>query len=401
VQAVLAVSVWSAPLARDLTSRLNKIVEAVAPSAAQPTIAAASGVGRGGGAIVAALASGPPSPSGRAALFQELRALAPTSPTRPLPIVNTAINLVAGTDLAWQERQADSFTLTALHGGSPSVRYRAMAGTDAAPRGYGGRSGVSLGTAITISGAAANPNMGYHSSSVVTLLLTLFNARLGSWLGNPRYDARFNHSCPQDRVLPMALHEAFGFTDASGDYVNLSDGGHFENLGLYELVRRGCSYVLVIDAGCDENYAFEDLGNAVRKIRVDLGISVTFRGFHVGPDQPSASGGAVSGSGRYVAIGEIQYSRRDPSLEDGKLLYVKPAIFAHDEPIDVRNYGRTNPKYPHEPTTDQWFSESQFESYRALGEHIVWTVSGATGTQAAPATIADLFARAESYVKPA
>ena len=401
VQEVLAVSVWSAPLARDLTSRLNKIVEAVAPSAAQPTIAAASGVERGGGAIVATLASGPPSPSGRAVLFQELRALAPASPKRPLPIVNTAINLVAGTDLAWQERQADSFTLTALHGGSPSVKYRAMAGTDADPRGYGGRSGVSLGTAITISGAAANPNMGYHSSSVVTLLLTLFNARLGSWLGNPRYDARFNHSCPQDRVMPMALHEAFGFTDASGDYVNLSDGGHFENLGLYELVRRGCSYVLVIDAGCDENYAFEDLGNAVRKIRVDLGISVTFRGFHVGPDQPSASGGAVSGSGRYVAIGEIQYSRRDPSLEDGKLLYVKPAIFAHDEPIDVRNYGRTNPKYPHEPTTDQWFSESQFESYRALGEHIVWTVSGTTGEQRAPATIADLFARAESYVKPA
>jgi len=202
----------------------------------------------------------------------------------------------------------------------------------------------------------------------------------------------------------MALHEAFGLTDASGDYVNLSDGGHFENLGLYELVRRGCSYVLVIDAGCDENYAFEDLGNAVRKIRVDLGISIRFRGFHVGPDQPSASGGAsrlVSGSGRYVAIGEIQYSRRDPSLEDGKLLYVKPAIFAHDEPIDVRNYGRTNPKYPHEPTTDQWFSESQFESYRALGEHIVWTVSGTTGAQPAPATIADLFARAESYVKPA
>jgi len=404
VPEVLAVSVWSAPLARDLTSRLNKIVEAVAPSAALPTIAAASGMGRGGSAIVATLASGPPSPSGRAALFRELRALAPASPKRPLPIVNTAINLVAGTELAWQERQADSFTLTALHGGSPSVEYRAMAGDEVDPRGYGGRSGVSLGTAITISGAAANPNMGYHSSSVVTLLLTLFNARLGSWLGNPSCDVSFNHSCPQGRVLPMALHEAFGLTDASGDYVNLSDGGHFENLGLYELVRRGCSYVLVIDAGCDENYAFEDLGNAVRKIRVDLGVSITFRGFHVGPDQPSASGGAtrfVSGSGRYVAIGDIQYSRRDPSLEDGKLLYVKPAIFAHDEPIDVRNYGRTNPKYPHESTTDQWFSESQFESYRALGEHIVWTVSGTTGAQPAPATIADLFARAESYVKPA
>jgi hypothetical protein len=107
----------------------------------------------------------------------------------------------------------------------------------------------------------------------------------------------------------------------------------------------------------------------------------------------------VSGSGRYVAIGEIQYSRRDPALEDGKLLYVKPAIFANDEPIDVRNYGRTNPKYPHEPTTDQWFSESQFESDRALGEHIVWTVSGTNGAQSAPTSIAELFNRAEAYLE--
>ncbi len=401
---VMAVKVWNGRLARDLTARLNKVVDSIAPAHAMPAFAVASAAGLGGRAVAAALSSGPSWPSGRAALFEELRRMVPKQPKRPLPIVNTAINLVAGTDLAWQERQADSFTLTALHGGSSTVGYRAMAGTEADPRGYGGRTGVSLGTAITISGAAANPNMGYHSSPIVTLLLTLFNARLGSWLGNPRYDARFNHSCPQDRVVPMALHEAFGFTDARGDYVNLSDGGHFENLGLYELVRRGCSYVLVIDAGCDENYAFEDLGNAVRKIRVDLGISVTFRGFHVGPEQPPASAGTsrlMSGTGKYVAIGEIQYSRRDPSLEDGKLLYVKPAIFAHDEPIDVRNYGRTNPKYPHEPTTDQWFSESQFESYRALGEHIVWTVSGTTGAQAAPANIAELFARAESYVKPA
>jgi len=96
--------------------------------------------------------------------------------------------------------------------------------------------------------------------------------------------------------------------------------------------------VLVIDAGCDENYAFEDLGNAVRKIRVDLGVSITFRGFHVGPDQPSASGGAtrlVSGSGRYVAIGDIQYSRRDPSLEDGKLLYVTSEVASLVHVIDT------------------------------------------------------------------
>jgi hypothetical protein len=292
----------------------------------------------------------------------------------PLHIVNTAINLVAGNDLAWQERRAASFTFTPLHAGSDTVGYRSVPRTPSQAKAYGGSSGVTLGTAMAISGAAANPNMGQHSSPIVTLLLTLFNARLGAWMGNPKAERHYGHSCPRRQLIPMSLIEAFGLTHDGGKYVNLSDGGHFDNLGLYELVRRGCGHVIVSDAGCDGSYAFEDLGNAVRKIRIDLGIEITFTGFKVGP-RPGHDGAKVVG--QYVAVGTIHYSRRMDGIGDGKLLYVKPAVFLkEDEPIDVVQYGRANPTYPHESTSDQWFSESQFESYRALGRHIVTAVAG-------------------------
>jgi hypothetical protein len=351
--------------------------------------------------------SAPPSPTAislprdAAELRSRLMALRPQARKAPLLIVNTAINLVSGDDLAWQERKAASFTFTPLHAGSPVVGYRALGGTADTPKCYGGKSGVSLGTAMTISGAAANPNMGYHSSPVVAILLTLFNARLGAWIGNPADPKRFMHAYPRGQVLPMALREAFGLTHARGRYIHLSDGGHFENLGLYELVRRGCRWILVSDAGCDEQYAFEDLGNAVRKIRIDLGIEIEFQGFHVGRSKRTSASAADGDSpGEYVAVGTIYYDRRANGAEKGRLLYVKPALFDKDEPIDVRQYGRAHPAYPHESTADQWFSESQFESYRALGEYIARIVGlGGNAQEKPPGTIEQLFDRADAYLK--
>jgi hypothetical protein len=364
-----------------LTGRLNAVVGKGAPAAA----------------AIGASTGGMPSDLGDVAeaetMRTQLEALVPPPSPAPLHIVNTTINLVSGDELAWQERRAASFTMTPFHAGSPVVGFRAMKASASQRKAYGGASGVSLGTAVTISGAAANPNMGYHSSPVVTLLLTLFNARLGAWLGNPAARTRYGHSYPRRQFFPMALAEAFGMTSRKGGYVHLSDGGHFENLGLYELVRRGCGHVIVSDAGCDGSYAFEDLGNAVRKIRVDLGIEITFTGFKVGR-RPAAQGDKVAGE--YVALGTIHYGRRCPGVQDGELLYVKPAIFDKDEPIDVVQYGRANPAYPHEPTTDQWFSESQFESYRALGKYIMLAVSAHKPAAPPPDSIGALFGQVKA-----
>jgi len=284
-------------------------------------------------------------------------------------VVNCALNLVKGDNLAWQERKAESFTFSPLHCGSHhlSPGYRpasAYAGSRHRKR------GVSLGTAVTISGAAANPNMGYHSSPLVTFLMTLFNARLGAWLGNPGPAGSHTWKLPNPSLaLRPMVDEALGLTDDRHPYVNLSDGGHFENLALYEMVLRRCHLIVVSDAGCDPEYTFEDLGNAIRKIRVDFGIPIRIEHLTFGP----GNGAGVKGLCR--AVGTIDYAAVDAGAPAGILVYFKPGL-SGDEPADVGAYSQSRRVFPHEPTSDQWFSESQFESYRALGYHVVHDVCG-------------------------
>jgi hypothetical protein len=234
---------------------------------------------------------------------------------------------------------------------------------------YGGPEGISVGTAMAISGAAASPNMGYHSSPGVTFLLALFNVRLGWWLGNPgsEGDATFGDEGPHHAVIPL-IEEAFGLSSDERPYVYLSDGGHFENLGLYEMVRRRCRFILVSDAGCDPNFALADLGNAVRKIELDLGVSIRFRGLEKLRKRPDDGSGVGPGQ-PYHAVGEIDYPSADGGGAEGTILYIK-AGYHGVENAGVRGYAIAHKDFPHETTADQWFSESQFESYRALGFEI-------------------------------
>ena len=278
--------------------------------------------------------------------------------TRPFHVVNVTLNLVQTTRLAWQQRKAASFTMTPLHCGSPELGYR-----DASR--YGG--GVTIGTAVAISGAAASPNMGYHSSPLVGFIMTLFNARLGSWLGNPGKagDRAWTDAGPRSAIGSL-VKEALGRTSESSKYVYLSDGGHFENLGLYEMVRRRCRFIVVLDSGCDPEFTFEDLGNALRKIRIDFGISI---------DLDAAQVRAVGARERRSAVGTIAYSAVDPNAADGLLLYVKPMLLG-TEPPDVRSYAAGHPDFPHQSTSDQWFDESQTESYRRLGLQTIRDVCG-------------------------
>jgi hypothetical protein len=280
---------------------------------------------------------------------------------RPLHIVNMALNLVSDDNLAWQQRKAETFTASALHAGNYRLGYRRARTYAQSQKGEG----LSLGTAITISGAAASPNQGYHSSPVVAALMTLFNVRLGAWLGNPgpAGNHSFTKSAPRNAALHVAK-EAMGLTDNDSNYVYLSDGGHFENLGLYEMVLRRCHFIVVSDAGCDPKCQLEDLGNAIRKIRIDLGVPIDMPRF----DVHSRDAGVI---GRHCAVGEIRYDKVDgPHARRGLLIYIKPAITG-DEPRDVFNYKETSRQFPHEPTSDQWFNESQFESYRTLGLHTI------------------------------
>jgi hypothetical protein len=230
---------------------------------------------------------------------------------------------------------------------------------------------------MTISGAAASPNAGYHSSPLVTFLMTLFNARLGAWLGNPGPPGERTYKLRSPRQTAVSIvAELFGFTNDRSEYVYLSDGGHFDNLGLYEMVLRRCRFIVVSDASCDETCSFEDLGNAIRRIRVDLGVPIEFDN-----EIPIYPRSANRGDdGQYWAVGRIKYSAIDrprstdkasDSDGDGTLIYLKPAFYGGKEPRDVYNYAQTNLSFPHESTADQFYSESQFESYRALGRFII------------------------------
>ncbi len=137
-------------------------------------------------------------------------------------------------------------------------------------------------------------------------------------------------------------------TDADHPYVNLSDGGHFENLGLYEMVRRRCRFIVVCDAGCDPSCAFEDLGNAIRKIRIDLGIPIDFDGpaSQVFPKRARTRRRRrrplLRRSGR-SATTDVD----GPGAKPGTLIYIKPAICA-PEPYDVYNYAKSSAEFPHE-----------------------------------------------------
>jgi len=280
----------------------------------------------------------------------EMGSLSPS--LRPFHVINITLNLVAGQRLAWQQRKAESFTVSPLHCGSSQLGYR--------PSGKYG-DGISLGTAMALSGAAASPNMGYYSSPVIGFIMTLFNARLGAWLGNPGQlgDSSWQHAGPNSAIKSL-VREAFGLTNEHCPYIYLSDGGHFENLALYEMVKRRCRYIVVLDGGADGELKFCDLGNALRKIRIDTKVDIMFY-------EPWAQPMHM-GQKRW-AVAKIHYQQAGMG-EDGYLIYIKPLI-RETEPPDVASYRAANPDFPHQSTANQFFNESTTESYRMLGLHTV------------------------------
>jgi len=152
-------------------------------------------------------------------------------------------------------------------------------------------------------------------------------------------------------------------TNDERGYVYLSDGGHFENLALYELVRRRCRFIIASDAGADHEMKFGDLGNAIEKCRVDFGVDIEI-------DVENLRCDPITGRSQWhCAIGRIRYDKVDRDVPPGVLLYLKPSLTG-EEPADLLRYKSQNPDFPHQTTANQWFDESEFESYRALGQHV-------------------------------
>ncbi|MEJ2790542.1 MULTISPECIES: hypothetical protein [unclassified Pseudoxanthomonas] len=283
---------------------------------------------------------------------------------RPLyPLICGAVNLVRSGRLEWQDRKAASFIFSPLFCGHQPLgdgQTGPIGDRQKPPNQSGCQSSLeksdlaarhTLGAAMAVSGAAVSSNMGYHSSPAVSALLTLFNVRLGWWIEN-------NNA--KERAIDFAglnlLSELCSNTHENGKYAYITDGGHFENLGIYELVRRGCRFILAVDATADHKRGFGDLANAVHKCRVDFGAEIDI---DTSLMKTIGSNGFVS---RCAALGRITYGDGD----EGLLLYIKPSLVG-DESTDIRTYATLHEKFPHEPTSDQFFDETQFECYRQLG----------------------------------
>jgi hypothetical protein len=362
--------------------------------------------------------------------------------TGPYPILCAALNVTHGERLAWQERKAESFVFTPLFCGydfeemhrrtdkemrAARSRKNSSAGAPEAetpdpelvkPDGYQRTEeyaypkdsndpshemigGVRVGTAISISGAAASPNMGYHTSPPLAFLMTMFDVRLGWWLANPRYtNEEISWLKPKGAPrcsLTYLLAELFASTTDMSKFVYLSDGGHFENLAIYELVRRRCKYIIAGDGDADEKVVFGDLGNTIRKCRSDFGVEITLDTAYL---QPDPKGFAKA----HGVVGTISYPPPPGGTqpETGHIIYIKPTI-TRDVSRDVLAYRDTNAPFPNQTTADQWFDESQFESYRKLGLQSLRCLAGIKNERAVdkPISMDEFLTEARKYNPPA
>ncbi len=293
----------------------------------------------------------------------------------PHLLVNTTLNLVAGTDLAWRSRKGESFLLSPLYCGAKGVGYVKVDGDNPEVR-----TNLTLGRAISISGAAVDPNMSFYQSPALTALLAVFDARLGSWIQNPRMikEKKRKHKKPRHgerswtaenpKFGGLLVTELFGETDGTGEYVHLSDGGHFENMGVYELIRRRCRYIVALDAGSETDPSDPNLATLIRLCRIDFGIRI----------QIDSSPLRIQGTDRltktHAVIGSIRYDDVDQGQLPGVLVYVKISMTG-DEPPDVQNYAESDSNFPYQATDlRQSYDEQQFECYRCLGDHIATKV---------------------------
>jgi hypothetical protein len=289
---------------------------------------------------------------------------------RLYPVINATLNMAATKRMDWQERKAVSFVFTPHYCGSgatPNLGFRET-------KDYAG--GIKLGWAMSVSGAAVSPNAGCSTMPGLALLMTLFNLRLGVWSGNPG-DAggkSWRLRGPRFGLRPL-LSEALARTNDHSKYVYLSDGGHFDNLGLYEMLRRRCRFIVISDATSDPDYVYADLGSVMRKAAIDFGIRITFKHLDMVRPGQTAMRGAYSG----FAVIEYPEVQSGGQRQRGYLLYIKPYCGGLEEPADVRAYWHANPAFPHDTTFDQFFGEAQFESYRALGSYTVMELGRRAG----------------------
>jgi hypothetical protein len=272
----------------------------------------------------------------------------------PYHLLNCALNVPASKNIAMQGRLTDFFLFSPAYSGSPLIGYwptRAWERLDAH---------LDLGTAMAISGGAAAPQMGLGTIRRFRFWLALLNVRLGYWARRPG-PSRPTLGAPG---LLYLLREMLGAMDEKGPWINLSDGGHIENLAIYELLRRRCKYIVAIDGEEDAGMTFHGLTTLQRLAAIDLGVSID-----LDLDDLRLNKEGLSRS--HFRFCRVRYPKlpRGQGEDFGYLLYLKLSLTGNEGEF-IRRYRLDEPAFPHHSTADQFFSEAQFEAYRSLGEHV-------------------------------
>lgn len=299
----------------------------------------------------------------------------PQANTAPYHLINTNVVLVGAKNPRLRLRGGDSFVLAPKYSGSKATGWFKTSDLD--PR-------MRLATAMAISGAAVNPHTASGDITImrgwlISMLMSLLNLRLGYWITNPRGEGATANTNAADvakgpvNLLIAAWYTVLGRYHEQSRYLELTDGGHFENLALYELIRRRVRTIIVCDGGQDGSYDFTDLQVAFRLIAADFGARIEF-------DEDNRLEKIIPES-----VEGVRYPTRDPRIaqrgfvvgkiiygekqKDGRLIYLKPTMIP-TLGLRTKGYKGANPEFPNQTTADQFFDEDQFEAYRELGYRI-------------------------------
>ncbi len=301
----------------------------------------------------------------------------------PYHIINTNLVTVGSKDNKRRLRGGESFILSPLFVGSKATGWATSKDKFV---------GMTLATALAISGAAVDPNTGATRSWPLRIVMTWLNARLGYWCENPNDKHRgfdwLRSKLParlqvlfewlreeiQQSWLLLMIKEMCAQAKETWSLVRLSDGGHFENLGLYELARRKCRLIIVSDAGADPQHSFSDLAKATERVRVDFGFDINVNTNSLSPNESASNKlrekpkqdtkDRIELSDSSFSVGQIVYNRERNDL--GTVIYLKSTLFPGLSE-DVLGYARQHRTFPNQTTADQFFAEEQFEAYRELG----------------------------------
>lgn len=278
----------------------------------------------------------------------------------PYHLVNTTVNLTNSKNPELRGRNGDFFVISKHYCGSAVSGYHPTADV------VGKNPHLDLGSAMAISGAAASTGMGWKTLDNFRFLMGVMNVRLGYWLYNP--DRSMLCKYLQGPGPWYLYKEIFGWMQENDRYLNLSDGGHIENLAVYELLRRKCKFIVCVDGGHEPGMECADLIRLQRYAAIDLGIRMEYdiTDLQLNENRPSRA---------YAVLVKIIYSgpKQDAVKADwsqaelGWMVYIKLSMIGTEPPY-VADYRRQNPAFPHQTTADQFFDEAQFEAYRMLGE---------------------------------